>query len=479
MDQDLNKLRQSYIFIFIIQVISIRILASQLINVTTLMLLINIIITFTIYFYLTSYETRIILLVFLSFGIPQVAFPFFADKTVISDILSPITIYGDRFKVGVVTFSIFSFLLIIEGITIAIRRGKAKIAFSLIGFIILLLLIIISHDYSKYSIYHVILDFFYILGCLAIILFFFLKKRDFTNLYFLFKKLFKIYVAIVFIDILLSLTTIIPWANSYRGGIQGVFHAYEITFSVAILFLSVYLINLNKNFIYRFLIFLIMLYILQMTNIKSAVGALIIVYVLFGREEIFKYFSTKLFVVLLALIVFLGFDFIMINNTSLAGRVGTYIVYINSLIDGNLITGIMPGVSQVYMRTNLAVEVFQTDYTTYLDSFSEFNPIAYELIIRSYFTESDKGAFLPHNTFLILISAYGILFLPILRYIYFSYIFIVEEKYYDKKYNLLFGLFISCIIISFTHGYLLFIEIIFFGELLYALANVRKVNQFT
>ena len=173
-------------------------------------------------------------------------------------------------------------------------------------------------------------------------------------------------------------------------------------------------------------------------------------------------------VFLTLIFLFLNFSkvFEIDNLGSTAARIGTYVVYSLTLLeDFNLLFGIMPGSSSWQMQSNLAIKVFESDYVSILNLFS-LDAMTSELIDRS--SDLEGGAFLPHNTFLVIISSFGLLAVYLLKYFIRFFEFILNPDLYIVNNNKLpLAIFISMIFLSITHANFLFFELIFFGEIIY------------
>ncbi len=425
--------------------------------------------TALIFFYLKSLNEKILIYLFIFLGLPALNYPFSSDSSVMSFIFQDIILRDiDRVIINFFYLTIFSFLFFISLLNKVLIMKKIKYIIVLTVLFVFDIFFLNYHSYDNYSIYQVFIDQIYALSLINIILFFKLKLNDTNFLILNLDSLLKIFSFIVLFDVIICLTFDLPWSRSYRDGIQGNLYGNEIPFSIAIMVSSIYLIYKSNNNYIRFFLLIIFSYLIFLTNIKSAVFALILSCLIFFYKKVkgINYARSIVFLTLIFLIVNFSAVFENENLGSSAARIGTYVVYSLTLLeDYNFLFGIMPGSSSWQMQSNLAMKVFESDYVSILNLFS-VDTMTSELIERSSYSEG--GEFLPHNTFLVIISSFGILAFYLLKYFIRFFKFILNPNIYIVNNNKLpLAIFISMIFLSITHANFLFFEIIFFGEIIY------------
>jgi hypothetical protein len=471
----INKsLVAKYFVMYLLQIFFLFFVYLKFESLYLLFFFLNIIIPILIYFTTNKYSDKIILLVFLFFATPMssieinILFPQFGDY------YHDQIIFTDRLRAGIIPAIIFALFLYLKGIFRLLNLGRGLYFLIMLIIPIVLLFIFTSHNFVGLSLYQVYIDFFYLLSILAIIIFFNVYKGRYYILYKEVINLFEVFVFFVVVDLSLTLSGLTPWAISVRGGIAGNFYGLDVSFSIAILISGIYLVFFKfVESKWKLIIIVLTIVFLYLTFIKSALGAFIMVLVFNYRALMFRYLNKFVMVFLMILILFLSWNLVINKNKSLGARIGTYIVYIDALAK-NIITGVMPGVTQNYMKSNLAIKVFGTNYSQSLRFISNNDAIAKELMKRQYENKNNRGAFLPHNTYLVFIAAFGLIGLPILFYFFIPIYFILNKQYRPKEYNFLVLLIISLFIMSLTHASLLFVEMIFLSELL---RKLRSDNQ--
>ena len=428
-------------------------------------LLLNIFATIFVYFNLKNHYQRLLILAFMSFAMPKLSFPINNDIFLILT-SNNFLIESDRFLIGNFMFSLFGFLFFLQQLNIASKLNNNRTVFLILSFLVLLIVVIFSHDYSTFSYLNVFLDFFYFLNIASIILFFKNFKQSYNLLYDDMIRLFRIFVYFIVFDIFISFTDLIPHTSSYRNGLQGFFYAFELPYSYILLIVCLYFLSQKKFFFFKtiknnqflkFLLFILFSFLIFKTNIKTSVVVLVLVYFIrysnFGSHKFKRYLLYLMF----PFIIF-NYTSILNNNLSLATRIGIDAVYFETLLNGNLLTGIMPGITQIYLRSNLAIKFDSGNWKKYIDS---DNITTSEILLRSDY-ENNSGAFIPHNIYLSLLSSYGAIMLPfILFLLYYSIKVVFSAKYDSKKLDFILSFLLGSILVSIFHPYFLYFEIIF------------------
>jgi hypothetical protein len=476
-----NKLINSYVFLFLLQMLFVVSYYAAIDYLIFLTLILNIFATIFVYFNLRNNYHRLLILAFMSFAMPKLSFPI-NDDIFSTFISNNIFIESDRFLIGVFMFSLFGFLFFLQQLHIAIKLNNDRIVFFTLLFLVFFIAVIFSHDYNTFSYINVFLDFFYFLNIASILLFFKNFKQFYNLLYDDMLRLFRIFAYFIVFDIIICFTDLIPHTSSYRNGLQGFFYAFELPYSFILLILSLYFLS-HKNFIFKtirnnqifkFLIFIIFSFLIFKTNIKTS--ALVLALIYFIRFFNFGSLKYKRFLIFLLFpIVIFNYTTILNNNLSLAARSGINDVYVEQLLDGDFFTGIMPGITQFYLKSNLAVKFNSGNWENYIQS---DNVITSEIITRSKF-EDDQGAFIPHNIHLSLLSSYGLIMLPFILFLFY-YIFkvIFSANYDSKKIDFIMSFLFCSVLISFFHPYFLYFEIIFCLGLLNNLNRNNELSKY-
>jgi len=475
-----SKLIKSYVFLFFLQLLFIVSYYTAIDSLIFLFFILNILATIFVYVNLKNHYHRLLILAFMSFAMPKLSFPINDDIFSIFR-ANNFFIESDRFLIGVFMFSLFGFLFFLQQLHIALKLNNNRIVFFILLFLVFFIAVIFSHDYNTFSYLNVFLDFFYFLIIASILLFFKNFKQSYNLLYEDILRLFRIFAYFIFFDIIISFSDLIPHTTSYRNGLQGLFYGFELPYSFVLIIVCLYFLS-HKNFLFfktirnnqflKFLIFSFFSFLILKTNIVSALVVLALIYLIryfdFGSFKFKRYLLFLIFPVII-----FNYSTLLNDNKSLASRSGINAVYVERLFDGSFFTGIMPGISQIYFQSNLAVKFNSENFLNYIDT---DNNTTSEIIERSQY-EGSSGAFVPHNIYLSLLTSYGAIMLPFILFLfYYSIKVVFSAKYDSKKVNLIISILFTSILISFFHPYFLYFEIVFCLGLLNSLNRNSDLN---
>ena len=392
--------------------LSVLIVFLAIINVNLALILSLLLFVSNLVFSSSLDHTKLISLT-IGFGLllPGLSFPL--------DISNDFLMISDRLRVS----NIFLYPVLIN----IILRGFLRNKKSGTGFLLMIFIYIFYHIYSGnvLSFLQLFIDVIYVTA----LPFIFYLKVDKNYAVKTIKTLLRYFAVLTILDILISYTGLVPWTISYRNSVQGLFHAHELPYSISILVLISYFLELKlKNKFIYIIIFLISIILLLSTNIKSTIFSLSLMFLVW-LFDIFKIRIRKLYILISFLIIIVTVPYF----NSLVARVGTIIVYTYAYINGNIIFGLAPGFLSYEMKANLS-EILMQNYADLLI------PLLYvdsDLLLESQERmEYYDGAstFMVHNVFVAFIVSFGLYSFFVFKMIYkrfknvkilnFNYLFI-------------------------------------------------------
>lgn len=337
-------------------------------------------------------------------------------------------------------------------------------------FIFLYFLVVSQHDYIGYSKYQVILDSIYFFSAYVVFLAFLAMSNigeKFKEIRCMFPSFMWILSAIVIFDLILTYFRIFSWSISWRGASQGVFFGSEVVYSFYLGVVFLFLIGTIKKDLIKLLLLPFALFFLFSTENGTAVFSMLLSYILvyilpFSKKQaVYVYFL--LILSFSFLLYFYSSDLLEVES-SYWSRLGTYVVALSMLQDSWLF-GIMPGSLSIVGHNNLSFAIYDAGYISYLANLHE--NISSGLIARAQAVEG--GQFVPHSSFLLLISSYGlIVFLPALFY-YLAVPYRVVCRGLDSlgsHEKILASLVIFNALFSWGHPYLSLVFVVFISTLL-------------
>ena len=344
------------------------------------------------------------------------------------DISNDFFLISDRLRV----YHIFLYPLLMK----IIVRGFLRNQKSGTGLLLMIFIYIFYHIYTEnvLSLFQLFIDVIYVTALPFIFYLNVDKKYAIKTI----KKILPYFAIFTIFDILISYTGLVPWTISYRNGIQGVFHAHELPYSISVLVLIAYFLELKlKNkFTYMFM-FLISAVVLFSTQIKSTVFALSLMFAIWFFE-VFKIKTTKLHIIAGILLIIIAVPYF----DSLVSRIGTVFIYMYAYINGNIIFGIAPGFLSYEMKANLS-EVFAQKYSYLLAPLMSIDS-KYLLESQLRLSYSDRvDAFMAHNVFIAFMVSFGMYSFIVFKMIYKRY---KNVKIHNFKY-----LFLALIAMMFLH----------------------------
>ena len=353
------------------------------------------------------------------------------------DISNDFFMISDRLRVSHIFLYPLLIMIIVRGFLKNIKAG--------FGFLLLIFIYIFYHIYSGnvLSILQLFIDVIYVTA----LPFIFYLKVDKNYAVKITKKVFSYFAVLTILDILISYTGLVPWTISYRNSVQGLFHAHELPYSISILVLISYFLELKlKNKFIYIIIFLISPVLLFSTSIKSTVFALSLMIVIW-LFEIFKIRIRKLYILIILLLVIIVIPYF----GSLIGRVGTVIVYIYAYINGNIIFGLAPGFLAYEMKANLSEILFHNYADILIPLLSIDSEFLSEPQERIQYSDG-ASTFMVHNVFIAFISSFGLYSFLVFKMTYTRY---KNTKIIYFKY-----LFIALIAMMFLHTKSFLLEMI-------------------
>ena len=431
--------------------------------------LLGILITVSIlYWMLPDTFSRIFFLVSLTICLPMISHPVEMLPHNVHEAIKNLIVYGDRIQIRFIILTLISFYLFFE-ISLKLSLKQSNYLLYLTIFTTLLLIVVFSHEYNGYSILQVILDLGQILVGAAIFCYFRASPNEsfsLNRIEALVQTTFSFLCLILLIDICITLSGIVSWTVSWRGGIQGLFFAFEGPYAYTIGIALAYFLARMNYLSFVFLIILILgATVLILTNIKSAVAALLAASLLMPLLK-YKALNKLAFPIVVLFISLLVFYLLNSEETnSVAARFGTYITYVFTWIEGsNWIFGIKPGVTEFSGPANLSNALFASDFASNIFGVNE--NLIEELLVRE--GREEGGAFLPHNAFLSLISSYGIILLipSAYYYLYLPWLILKNTNPSNKLIHSLSSVIIFIALYSFLHPMIILVPLVFFVEIL-------------
>jgi hypothetical protein len=417
-----------------------------------------------LFFMQGSDDKRLLLLVGVSLVSPMMSVPIISDNSIISSILSDIIIFSDRIQIRHLAVFILSVLFTIRVMLLHTRKYVLVIHCLMVA---LFVTNMIFHEYQDLSIYQSIIDFFYILGASSIFIYMrlMMSQDRAATLLKNFISIMSLLLVLITLDLIISLTGIVPWSISYRGGIQGSLYGLEMIFSFFLGLCIVFFASKVKKNLSKFIIIVFGGAFLFMTNIESAIIAMILSFIAVNDRIKYKLFPMIIILIIFFVFFAINFSNIIEQNLSLWSRIGTYIASLSVYFDNYFITGITTGVIDPTMKSNLASIIFQSNYSDYLQ---ELHPsISGELLERAKYIKG--GKFIPHNSAIALIVSNGVFFIvPVIYYYYimpFKLIFKIEKNT-QKEVNILLRVLVFIVLFSTMHPLILPILLVFIVELL-------------
>ena len=215
--------------------------------------------------------SRIFFLVSLTLCLPMISHPVEMLPHNVHEAIKNLVVYGDRIQIRFIILTLISFYLFFE-IFLKLSLKKSNYLLHLTIFSTLLLIVVFSHEYNGYSILQVILDLGQILVCAAIFCYFRASPNEsfsLNRIEALVQTTFGFLCLILLIDICITLSGIVSWTVSWRGGIQGLFYAFEGPYAYTIGIALAYFLARMNYLSFAFLIILILGFtVLMLTNIK-------------------------------------------------------------------------------------------------------------------------------------------------------------------------------------------------------------------
>ena len=390
--------------------------------------------------------------------------------------------YSDRISLRSIGIFFFSIFLAFLTASFLIRKQK----FSLVLFLLSILIIFtisFSKSYENLSIYQVFLDFGELLGCITIFFIFlnFIKDdNQIENMDEFIDCIFYFLSAIIIIDLVLTFTGLFSWSTSYRNSLQGVFYGQEVTYSFFLGLSFIFILSKLKGIPF-FLSTILFCLVIFLTAVKTTLIAFLAALV---AQGFFKWKIINNSLLILLLLLFAALSLILLNlvaageSSSILARLITYYVYLFILFSENMIwLGIVPGVVDSSMPSNLSITVFEIGY---VDSIIDL-PFAVieEFLLRSEYNEA-AGSFLPHNSILALVSSYGIFVLfPMLFYFLIFPIRIIKSyKFVDyKDQNFIASIIIFFSLSAMLHPIMFLTIIVFLVEIIKMKLNTLSKSE--
>ena len=300
-------------------------------------------------------------------------------------------LFSDRLRVGFVLSLPLISAYTVKNIQVILSRWR------IMWPIMLLIVQILFHIYfnNVFSPFQIMQEFIYLLGIIIIMQ----KGKEIEWL--IDKKVAAFILVMYSLDVLITQLGVVPWTISYRGGMQGLFFAHELSYASFLLCgIVLWRHCLGRNIVYIIALYLCA-YMLIRTNIKSAVIALIVI----GFIDYFRSYKKLAY---LSSGISMAYLFINLQEfSSLVSRAGTIVFYGYIYLRESVIIGLAPGFIFYEMRANLSEVVF-TNYENVFEGVLAWNTIFLDEV-RSRASNQITDPFMVHNGFLGLIFSYGLL----------------------------------------------------------------------
>ena len=305
--------------------------------------------------------------------------------------------------------------------------------------VMLLIIQILFHTFSNnvFSAFQIIQEFIYLLGIIIIMQ----KSKEIE---WLIDKKVAAFIFVMFsLDVLITQLGVVPWTISYRGGMQGLFFAHELSYASFLLCgIVLWRHHLGRNIVYIIALYLCT-YMLLRTNIKSAVLALIVIGFIdyFGSYKKLAYLFSGISIAYL----FINFQ----EFSSLVSRAGTIVFYGYIYLKESVIFGLAPGFIFYEMRANLSEVVF-TNYGNVFEGVLAWNTSILDEA-RERVSYQIMDPFMVHNGFLGFIYSYGLLGIYVVVRIF-------KKFRFNNRYKTL--LFSAMVIMMFLHTKVYLLELV-------------------
>ena len=459
---------------------------SNLELIADLFLLFSILATFIIFFFLGISEKQIIFIAILSIASPIISYPIDEYPNIVYKLFPNVFLGGDRVQIK--DFIVFNFVLLLF-LKFLVKKTFFKNKFSILTTICFSLFFMKTFlfDYGGYSLLQSIVDLSSLLGGFLILIYFRGKewnRFEINRLTKNTKSLLTVFIFIVLLDVFVSFTGIIPWAKSYRGGIQGSLTGIEMPFSfLCAVTISYICFSFIKNTFLKVMFFILGSFVIFRTNVDAGLFSLVLTSAVLVGKKRSLYGPSSLLTLSLILICYFYFNFEDFTSikilSSTFDRIGTYIAASSVLLDGKIFSGIAPGVTSVF-STNLGNEIFSIGYEQFLVNVSDV--FSKGVLERANYISG--GQFIPHNSGLALVASHGVLLLvPAIYYYYFVPLKIIANNKLKMSKNIIItSTFILCTFaFSLFHPLINFISIVYFSELFRIqsrLDNYIKKNEY-
>ncbi len=397
--------------------------ADQIIELIVFCLLV--IVSISIYSFQPNDVERVALFIGIAIISPFLSIPISQSMVFSNSIFADVFLETDRITIRNIILSVYSILLFISAILKidASRRVLAAI------FPFLLLVLSVNQFGNGLSTFQIVMDFFLLLGGYTLFLYFraIFSNNDKLQLVERFSAILTLFILVLAFDLAVTSTGTISWTSSYREGFRGLFYGSELAYSVFLGIGLTYLFRSMDSMLTKIVAAVFGIYILSKTYIDASIVAFLLSIVI-TTAVIQKVLARRMLVVIATLILstiaIFQFQQLLLIDTSIWPRIGTYWVAITILGNGAWLFGIAPGVVDLNMLSNLAISIFDSGYTWFLSGLPDV--FVSQLIERSGYESG--GAFLPHNGALALIASYGILMAAPALYYFFFLPFLLATK---------------------------------------------------
>jgi len=434
-------------------------------------------ITLLLFLIQTTDNSRLILLVGITISTTWLSLPLASEGNALKELFENIIMDSDRIQIRIIPMFLCAALFYFRVLYILIEH-KPRVAVLSLAATLSFIAVLISHEFETFSVYQVVVDFFYILGAFSVYLYmrFVISNDEIEDLYSGLIIVMIILSTMILLDLFAVILGIGNWSWSYRDGLQGFLYANEVIYSFIVGIAVIFLFSYFKNPLLKFFSIagLILVYMSQIeTGLYAVIVSLIILNKYFTR-----FINGKLILIALPLVAsyfIFSLDLFNAEENSIYARLGTYYVAFSQLFDGDWIFGIKPGVIDFTSSQNLALMIWESGFDDIVSVLPD--AISADLVRRSDYL---LGApILPHNSAIALFSSYGIIMLfPALYYYYYLPYMIVSKSGNEIPEDVLIigRLVLFIAIFSIFHPIITPIMLVFLAECLRSLISRSKID---
>jgi len=384
----------------------------------------------------------------------------------------------DRINLPVICAMFLSLLLFLNAVHLKVLfKDRVSIIFSiLLGASILIFLSRVD-DFERISYYQVAADYMIILGSFSV---YCLMKHSSKSLEEMMQGvhlIMGILIAILTIDMVLTIAQIVPWSVNYRNAYAGTLFGMASEYSLLLCLSVVYVIITKRSRLLVWTFYVLMaLFVAYSTMIKSSYQMIVMLFLIVMFLRVLGPHLGK--VILYGGIAFFvfGISFVLNNPDavsedfgSLMARLGSIIAPIDVATENLTQTffGLSPGTLTVNGKSNLALAIFDFGRDSFFANSNLQGAIVDEILLRAELDEG--GEMSPHVSPVAMLFSYGLISLPFIFYFWLlvPYRFLKLQLFKKSEpIHFLVFLYLYMILFSLLHPVILLSVIAFFGCLI-------------